>query len=83
MSYGTKGLQNDCRCITCVCLFTEDERLFYNSENVQRNFVDKGLEAPCHEKSPEKSALEPTPQNRPADQNHCPFSTQLNPHLRK
>ena len=25
-SYGTKGLENDCRCFTCVCLFTEDEK---------------------------------------------------------
>ena len=29
MSYGTKGLENDCRCFTCVCLFTEDEKLFF------------------------------------------------------
>ena len=30
MSYGTKGLENDCRCFTCVGLFTEDEKPFYN-----------------------------------------------------
>ena len=31
MSNGTKGLENDCRCFTCVCLFTEDEKPFYKN----------------------------------------------------
>ena len=31
MSYGTKDLENDCRCFACVCLFTEDEKPFYET----------------------------------------------------
>ena len=32
-------------------------------------------------KNPEKSGLEPTAPNRPADRKHCALSTQPNPHL--
>ena len=50
---------------------------------MERNFLDKGPEAPCSVNTLEKSGLEPSTPNRLADHKQCALSTQPNPHLRR